>query len=430
MVVKRPPINMKSMLSLRKPALLLCGLLLFVYNPINSQGFPNYDGGFKFKLNEDGSKYMRIVSWVQGQAIYNLDDSLDSNGNENSQLNFNLRRARILMYSQLNKNFLIVTHFGLNSLNSNTISPLGTGEGSQLFFHGAWVEYNWGKNHALGGGLHYFNGISRLNSQSTLNMMTIDNHRQAWATLGLSDQFGRHIGIFAKGSFNKLQYRVSINEASVSSLDERTPEPGGQAVYSGRSLLGSKKAGRTFAGYFDYHILDEESNLLPYKVGTYLGEKSIFNIGAGFFYHPSGAVIDNGTILQPELAGDDVFIYGIDAFYDAPLSDRGNAFSAYALYQVSDYGRNYAFGPYGTGSIFCTHAGYVFKGEITRRRYQPYISYGWQSYDAVDDNRNSIGIGINAYRSGHHSKFTLEYRSEVFGNFSTNYFTFQAMIYL
>ena len=208
-VFRQPPINIKSMLSLRKPALLLCGLLLFVYNPINAQGFPNYDGGFKFELSEDGSKYLRIVSWVQGQALYNFDDTLDSNGNENSQLDFNLRRARILIYSQLNRDFLIVTHFGLNNLNSNTLSPLGTGEGSQLFFHGAWVEYSYGKNHALGGGLHYFNGISRLNSQSTLNMMTLDNHRQAWATLGLSDQFGRHVGIFAKGSFNKLQYRLS-----------------------------------------------------------------------------------------------------------------------------------------------------------------------------------------------------------------------------
>ena len=421
---------MKGMISFRKAALVLWGLLLFVYHPIKAQGFPNYDGGFKFELSEDGSKYLRIVSWVQGQAIFNFDDSFDINGNENSRLNFNLRRARILMYSQLNKNFLIVTHFGMNGLNSNTLSPTGKGEGSQLFFHGAWVEYNWGKTHALGGGLHYFNGISRLNSQSTLNMMTLDNHRQAWATLGLSDQFGRHVGVYAKGSFDKLQYRLSINEALVSSLDERIPEPGGQAVYRGRSLLGSKKAGRTFAGYFDYQILDEESNLLPYKVGTYLGEKSVFNIGAGFFHHLNGAVVDNGSPAEPQLTGEDVFIYAFDAFYDAPLSDKGNALSAYALFQVADYGRDYIFGPYGTGSFFCTHAGYVFKGEMTKRRYQPYLSYEWQSYDAVDDNRNSFGIGINAYRSGHHSKFTLEYKHVAFGSTKSNFLVLQAMIYL
>ena len=422
--------NVSIMMSTRSMALYLFGLFLFISQSFYAQGFPNYDGGFKFAMSEDGSKYLRIVSWVQGQALYNTDDTFDLNGNENNNLSFNLRRARILMYSQLNKNFLIVTHFGLNNLNSNTLSPTGTGEGSQLFFHGAWVEYNLNPNHALGGGLHYFNGISRLNSQSTLNMMTLDNHRQAWATLGLSDQFGRHVGVFAKGSFNRLQYRVSINEALVSSLDQRLPIAGGQAVYGGRSLLGSKKAGRTYAGYFDFQFFNKESNLLPYKVGTYLGENRIFNIGAGFFYHPDGAVVDNGTTAVPRLTGQDVFIYGIDAFYDAPLSDDGSAITAYALYQVTDYGRNYFFGPYGTGSFFCAHAGYVFKGDLTKRRYQPYVSYERQSYDADDDNRNTFGIGINAYRSGHHSKFTLEYKNDIFGSTKANFLILQAMIYL
>jgi hypothetical protein len=32
----------------------------------------------------------------------------------------------------------------------------------------------------------------RLNNQKHTNIMTLDNDKQAWATLGLSDQFGRH----------------------------------------------------------------------------------------------------------------------------------------------------------------------------------------------------------------------------------------------
>jgi hypothetical protein len=35
--------------------------------------------------------------------------------------------------------------------------------------------------------------------QSTLNLMTLDNQRQAWATLGLSDQL-RDTGVYAKGA--------------------------------------------------------------------------------------------------------------------------------------------------------------------------------------------------------------------------------------
>ena len=430
MVVSRRLFNARIMLVSLRPALFLSGFFVIICQSINAKGFPNYDGGFKFELGEDSSKYLRIVSWVQGQAVYNMDNTFDANGNENSNLNFNLRRARILMYSQINKDFLILTHFGLNNLNSTTLSPTGTGDGSQLFLHGAWAQYNFGEKISIGGGLHYFNGISRLNNQSTLNMMTLDNHRQAWATLGLSDQFGRHIGIFAKGRLNKLQYRVSLNEASVATLDQRTPLPGADAVYNGRALLGSKEAGRTYAGYFDYQIFDEESNLLPYKVGSYIGEKRIFNIGAGFFLHPNGAIVDNGTLAQPALTGQDVFIYALDAFYDAPFGKNGSAISAYAIYQIADYGRDYLYSVYGTGTLFCAHAGYVFKGDVAKTRYQPYVSFGTNTYDAVNDTQKSLGIGVNAYMSGHHSKLTLEYKNQVFGSFTSNMILLQAMIYL
>ncbi|WP_369385279.1 hypothetical protein [Jejuia pallidilutea] len=80
--------------------------------------------------------------------------------------------------------------------------------------------------------------------------------------------------MYLKGNFNKLQYRISINDAITNNLQANTtPTSNGAAVYSGRRLLGSKDAGRTYAGYFDYNFLDQESNFLPYKVGTYLGGK-------------------------------------------------------------------------------------------------------------------------------------------------------------
>ena len=395
-----------------------------------AQGSPDYTGGLKFKFNEEGTKYLRLISWAQVQANYTADETFDSNGNENSKLNFNLRRARILMFAQINKDFLILTHFGLNSLTSATLSPTGKGDASQLFFHDVWAQYSLGKDHTVGAGLHYFNGISRLNNQSTLNLMTLDNNRQTWATLGLSDQFARHLGLFFKGNFNKLQYRVAINDASVSSLDARAAVAGGDAVYNGRSSLGSKAAGKTYAGYFDYNFLDQESNFLPYKVGTYLGEKKIFNIGAGFFLHPKGAVIDTGTAINPNLEGEDVSIFAADAFYDAPLGENGSALTAYAMYQNSNYGKNYLYSAYGTGSMLYGHVGYVLNGDKLKTRFQPYFSYGTHAYDAVDDNRSTLGVGINAYMSGHNSKLTLEYTNQSFGAIDSNTITLQAMIYL
>lgn len=384
-----------------------------------SQGNTEYTGGYKVKLNEEGTKYMRFIAWGQFWAQYN-----DNLPDEASALNMSIRRARFLTFTQLNKKFLILTHFGLNSLNGGNTSPIGTGERSQLFFHDFWGEWKVADDFHVGAGLHYWNGISRLNNQSTLNMMTLDNNRQSWATIGLSDQFARHIGIYAKGKIGKLQYRFAINEAGTSTLDNRDPVADGVTVYGGRRILGSADAGKVFQGYVDYNFLDQESNFLPYKVGTYLGSKKVFNIGAGFFTHKNGVVEADGE-------GANVNIFAIDAFYDAPLGQDGSAITAYATYQNNDYGENYNLGAYGTGNMLYGHLGYLVPGPSDKCRFQPYLSYQNRSIDAIDDSANRVGLGANLFMTGHHSKLSLEYSNTKVGDADgTGILTLQAMIYL
>lgn len=401
---------------------IILGIALSLFcSRMYSQAAPDYGSGLKVNLNEGGSKYFRLITWAQVQASYNNNVAEDQ-----SKTNFNLRRARAILYAQLNEDFLILTHLGLNSLNANNLSPTGTGEASQFFLHDVIAQYRVAPTHYLGGGLHYYNGISRLNNQGTLNFLTMDNNRQSWATLGLSDQFARHLGFYAKGEFGKLHYRVSVNDAITNSLDARDAQEG-QAVYGGRRLLGSKKAGKTYAGYFEYNFLDMESNFLPYKVGTYLGAKKVFNLGAGFFTHPSGAAI----LADNETKGEDVNIFAVDAFYDTPIGENGAAFTAYATYQHNDYGTNYLYNAYGTGSMTYAHVGYVIPGTIGKKtKLQPYAAAALNSYDAVKDNRNIFNIGTNIYLSGNNSKLTLEYSHEDFGTAKKDVITLQAMIYL
>ena len=395
-----------------------------------SQGSTEYTGGMKVKLNEDGSKYFRIISWAQFWAQHSDNETLNSFGNEESDLNFSMRRARVLMYAQVSKKFLILTHFGLNSQNAGNMSPTGQSSQSQLFFHDVWGQWAFNDNHAVGGGLHYWNGISRANNQSTLNMLTLDNNRQSWATIGLSDQFARHMGVYMKGKFGKLQYRVSVNEALNNGLDVNGIPAADDATYNGRAILGGADAGKNFAGYFDYHFLDQESNFLPYKVGSYLGGKKVFNVGAGFFYHPNGSVSLNNS---GEFQGEDVAIFSVDAFYDAPMGENGSAITAYAQFQSNDYGTNFTLGQtYETGSMFYTHVGYLLPGQSDKMiKIQPYVSYNNRSIDAIDDNASRLGIGGNLYFSGHHSKLSLEYSNQKYGNLDpVGTVTVQAMIYL
>lgn len=409
--------------------LLVLAMFLLTAPAALAQGATEYTGGMKVNLNDDGSKYFRIISWAQLWAQNTDQETFNDLGAENSNTNFSMRRARVLMYSQITDKFLILTHFGLNSQNADNLQAVGKSDSSQLFFHDVWGQWNLNKNHAIGGGLHYWNGISRLNNQSTLNMLTLDNNRQSWSTLGLSDQFARHLGIYAKGNFGKLQYRVSVNEALTNGLNAAGVPTQDVATYNGRRVLGGAAAGKNVAGYFDYNFLDQESTFLPYKVGSYIGSKKIFNIGAGFFYHANGSVLldTNGNPV-----GEDVAIFAVDAFYDAPLGDKGAAITAYASYQNNNYGNNFTLGQtYETGSMIYGHVGYLIPSKNEHLKIQPYVSMNSRSIDAIDDNASRLGIGGNLYFSGHHSKLSVEYATEKYGNLdAVGTLTIQAMIYL
>ncbi|MDP5077986.1 MAG: hypothetical protein NWQ19_07820 [Nonlabens sp.] len=409
--------------------LLVLAMFLLTAPAALAQGATEYTGGMKVNLNDDGSKYFRIISWAQLWAQNTDQETFNDLGAENSNTNFSMRRARVLMYSQITDKFLILTHFGLNSQNADNLQPVGKSDSSQLFFHDVWGQWNLNKNHAIGGGLHYWNGISRLNNQSTLNMLTLDNNRQSWSTLGLTDQFARHLGIYAKGNFGKLQYRVSVNEALTNGLNAAGVPTQDVATYNGRRVLGGAAAGKNVAGYFDYNFLDQESTFLPYKVGSYIGSKKIFNIGAGFFYHANGSVLLD---VNGNPVGEDVAIFAVDAFYDAPIGDKGAAITAYASYQNNNYGNNFTLGQtYETGSMIYGHVGYLIPSKNEHLKIQPYVSMNSRSIDAIDDNASRLGIGGNLYFSGHHSKLSVEYATEKYGNLdAVGTLTIQAMIYL
>ncbi len=406
--------------NMKNKSIFLSILIFLTVSFSYGQGSPDYNGGLKIKFGEDGKKYVRVLLWVQGQINYKSKVPP-----KQEKTTMQLRRARVLMYAQITPKFMVLTHFGMGSLNPNSLSPTGKGDASQLFMHDAWAQYNFTPSFTVGMGLHYFNGISRLNNQSSLNLLTLSNNRASWSTMGLSDQFGRHIGVFAKGNIQKLQYQLAISDALVKTLDTRDPGID-VAVYRGKELLG-RKAGKTVAGYFQYSFLDSESNFLPFRVGTYLGGKKVFNIGTGFFVHPKGAVVLN---KDGNMVGENVSIFAIDAFYDTPLSDRGNAITAYAVYQNNNYGKNFSLGPYGTGDMMYGHIGYLFAGDKNKMRFQPYTSFSTNKYEVLNERKNRFGLGINAYLSGHNAKFTLEYANEKLGDNSNNFVNFQAMIYL
>lgn len=360
------------------------------------------------KLNESGSKYLRFITWHQ---IWAEDNNLSDDA---SGFSMRVRRSRFLTYAQITPRFLILTHIGLNTLRSDNMDPIGDGRASdapQLFLHAAWNEFKVSEDNSLfiGAGLHYWNGLSRMTSSSTLNFMTQDNYRQAWAQLGLSDQFARHLGVYAKGQIGKFQYILAANDPISNALGsaDLADLAEGSVTYSGRRILGND-AGLALTGYFEVQLGDQESKKLPYRVGSYLGKKKVFNIGAGFFSHQNGTVrVENGQAI-----GMNVNHFSADVFYDAPTAN-GGALNAYGAVYSFDYGDNYNLGTtYGTGNSFYAQFGYLLPAKVKgHQRLMPYIAYSSRDFEAFENAGNRLQIGANWFINGHNAKITLEYTS-------------------
>lgn len=375
------------------------------------------------KLNEDGSKYVRFIMWHQ---LW-----LEANSNQKS-LRYSIRRSRFLAYAQISPRFLILTHFGLNNLNAGNLTAnpnsQSDNQSSLLFLHDAWAEFAVvpDKFH-VGSGLHYWNGISRLTNQSTLNMMTLDNPGAGnsdvrlfpWNNITTSDQFARHLGIYAKGSFGKFHYRVSANNAR-NNMGELGPIPSFQVDNNDGTGIWN------YAGYFKYDIFDKESDKLPYFVGTYLGKKKVLSVGAGFFHHPNALAVN--TIDNRE----SVTHFALDAFYDAPINDH-LAISALGAFYNFKYGSSDGFASGGlvpsSGSVVHGQVGLLFRDA----NLMPYVTYNNADLDFTPDTSSEFGVGLNYFINGHFAKLTAEFTTGsrgATGADSSNIFRLQTHIFL
>ncbi len=360
------------------------------------------------KLNDDGSKYIRFIVWHQ---IWVETNNL-SIENAKTTITPSIRRSRFLMYSQISPRFLILSHIGLNNFNPNNQTSLGNnGDAPQFFLHDAWTEFRVNPSLYVGGGLHYWNGLTRLASASTLNFMTLDQARPFvhWHALGYTDQFARHLGVYAKGDIGKFDYRISINQPGANPLVSGVSFDKSKAIaYNGTSVPNENgdPTGKTILqGYFRYNLWDKESHKLPYEVGTYLGAKKVLGIGAGFFSHPNGAY---NTVTNRHV---NVNHFAVDGFLDMPTLDGKGAINTYVSYTKFNFGQNYVGRWAGTGDNVYAQVGYYIKSA----KLMPYIAMQFADYEGHSNpenqntNMSSTNIGINYYVQGHNAKLTLEW---------------------
>lgn len=421
------------------PMLLLSGLIAQAQN---------VDHSYKpltLKLDEKGSKFLRIITWHQMWLSHtdNNAGTLDINGKTStSSTDFGIRRSRILLQAQVSPRFMIVSHFGINNQsfsNGGSAGTLGTGASAsgqggkrpQLYLHDAWTEFAIvpGKLH-VGAGLHYWNGVSRMASNSTLNFMTLDAPIHNWYNIEATDQFARQLGVYAKGQLDRLDYRVAVNKPFAYGV------PLNSAITSpiATNVLTESWAAQ---GYFDYQFFDKESIVLPYFVGTYLGLKKVLNIGAGFYHHPK-AIASRPSPTDSVKTHDQTNL-GADVYLDMPLPrTKGMALNVYSSFTYHDFGPDYirnigilnqhpsvqtssinantswAGGgnlqpTLGTGIIWYSQAGLLLPKLKNGMAFMPYVTFTYKDFDRIGKASGQYDLGLNYFVNGHNAKITLQY---------------------
>jgi hypothetical protein len=368
------------------------------------------------KLNESGDEYLKFSFlgqvWLRetqtnpGSTVYGTP--------VNHVEDIGLRRWRMIFQGRISDRVSFFTQFGQNNFGYLSQKYAGS------FFHDAVIDFAVVPKHlTFGGGLTGFGGPSRYSSPSVGSFLGLDAPLYQQTTNGVSDQFLRKLAVYAKGKIGKLDYRVALSKPMAIQLGSEA------AVAISETSSFSKEAPNLQPqGYVSWQFLDQESNANPYATGTYLGKKSVFNIGAGAVYQSNAMWHTSGT----DTVSTDMLQLAVDAFLDLPINkSTGSAITAYAAFHSLDFGKDYlrdvgamnptnglngngtisgsgdAFPMIGTGTVGFVQVGYKFKDNLIQTgTIQPYGSVQYANYTRLDEPMVMWETGVNYLLYGSH----------------------------
>lgn len=404
--------------------LIFLTILLFslLTNTSHSQNPLASDGKFRLRLNESGSHYVRLTFLNQVWVRYNQNNPGSTvNGEvENNAFDIGLRRTRIQLFGQVTDQVFFYMQFGQNNFGYRAQRKIGA------FFHDALVEYQVSKGLQFGTGLTAYTGFARFASPSIGSLLALDAPLFLQTTNDQSDQFIRKLSVYAKGQVGKIDYRVAFSKPL---LIQNPANLGPNSTFSTSPPSVQSQA------YIKYQFLEHESNRTPYHTGSYLGKKKVFNIGAGITYQPNAMWhIENG---RTDTSRTDMALWGIDAFFDHPLSAKGNAITAYAGFFSTQLGPNYfrnvgvmnpadgvnangtlggagnGFPMVGTGTTAYAQVGYLLSKDAFGKygTLQPFGLIQYSNYEVLNDPMLMWELGANWLIDGHRAKLSLGYQN-------------------
>ena len=399
-------------------SMLLSGLSSYAQTAATTPAPLNLNGQIKFNLNEDGSHYLKATFVNQAWMRYTEMNpgSLVNGRSVNDMFDIGLRRTRAQFYGQISDHVFFYTQFGMNNFSYLSLNKTYSG----AFFHDVVGEYKAAKNFcSIGAGLTGWSGLSRYASPSIGSTLMLDAPLYQQITNGVNDQFLRKLSVYAKGKLGGLDYRIAVSKP----FDVTNAPNAPKAISKTHSDFSLRPSQLQYQAYLMYQFFDKEDNTTPYTVGTYLGTKKVFNIGAGFINQPQAMWQLNAA--NGDTTTSAMTAFAADLFYDAPVNkDRGDAITFYASFHHLDMGRAYikntgvmnpangvsnsaanfngagnAFPMIGTGNIYYAQAGYLLPKKLFKGNEKLQI-VGAAQYAAFERLTNPMlmyEVGANLY---------------------------------
>lgn len=417
---------------------------IFTILQLNQKTFAQFPeklkNGLRYYIDKNDSARFITLNMVGQFWARNTDNipytTINSIGQKNTS-DMSVRRIRFVLSGSLTDRVNFYVQFGQNNLNYLSARKAGS------FFHDVTADYAVVKKKlSIGAGLNGWNGPSRFSNSSVASILVLDPPGYQEVTNDTYDQFVRRLGVYAKGKLGKLDYRVSVGKPFVIQTTSGfgTASASGTEAINANSSFSTLPPNLVYQGYFMYQFFDQESNFGPGTVGSYLGKKRVFNIGAGFNYQKN-AMFHYGTVAAKDTISQDMKLFAVDVYYDAPLNkEKGTAISLYSCFSNYNYGTNFikvtgpdnnangsskttssfeksnygnAFPYLGTGNVGYIQTAYKFKNGLLgdQGTLQPYVDLQYSHYDRLKDAMYVFDIGVNWLIYGNNSKITLNYQS-------------------
>ena len=326
-----------------------------------------------------------------------------------------IRRLRIPIYSQLTPKIFFYAILGGNNYNFKK-------KDISLEILDLYAEYSFAEFFEVGFGKSGWQGLSRWNIRSNKTLMGLDSPLFPLNSVEKNDDIGRLFGAWIKGQAGKFDYRLAFNRPYFVSV-----------IPNGEVNFANNKPRLKTSTYVKYQFFEHESNKSAYQVGTYVQNKKVFNIGAGYQFQSKA--MSDGDALLPTTNFYDMEHWAVDSFLNLPLSND-DAITAYLGYYDYDFGKDYlrnvgannptsgggldyngagvAFPMIGTGTTWYMQFGYAFKEtKLLGDSYviQPNIAIQSSNWDALNDQMTVYDFTVNFLMNGNHSnKISIGYQ--------------------